>query len=297
MVGNVYRFEQNTKEMKIKKLIIVFTAIFCVNNLAFSQDFYAGLKAGFKIEYHKKSPLGKNAMRTNTMGSKYHFQDNPLLVSSMDFSSPTLQAVFRTTFPSNWEVEAGIGWYNYSQKLKAKIDNSCALLTFGVNNPSEGKYIFSTSNERIYGCAFFSPRAGYRFNLSPNLHLRLNTGLQIGFLYNTRTSANTVVESDPFELYIAYRGIEKPNLNLLVSNTISLQYITKPRYYFSFFVSYHAGLLKVYQSDVYIANRRSSESVFYDGHDIYLNSAVTSKGSYFEFGIELGYMWNGKKEK
>ena len=278
----------------MKKIIIVFITVFCVNNLIFAQDFYAGLKAGFKMEYFKR-PLEKNDMITNAMGSKYHFQDRPLLVSSMDFSTPTLQAVFRTTFPSNWEVEAGIGWYNYSQKLKAKIDPTCAVFTFGVGSLRSDKYVFSTSNEQIYGCAFFSPKAGYRFHLSPNLHLRLNTGMQIGFLYNVRTTGNTVVESDPFELYIVYRGIKKPNLNLLVSNTISLQYLIKRNLYFSFFMSYHAGLLNVYQSDVYIANRRTNETIFYDGHDTYLNSAVTTKGSYFEFGIELGYLW-GRKE-
>jgi hypothetical protein len=273
----------------MKKIIIAFT-IFCIGNLTFAQEFYAGVKSGLKIEYYKR-PLEKNAKSSN-----YFFQDGNVLVSSMDFSSPTVQAVFRTTFPSNWEVEAGFGWYNYSQKLKAKIDASCASFTFGFKNSSESKYIFSTSNERIYGCAFFSPKAGYRFNLSPNLHLRLNTGMQIGFLYNVRTSANTIVESDPFEMYIVYRGIKKPNINLLVSNTISLQYITKPRIYFSFFISYHAGLLNVYQSDVYIANRKSSESDFYNGHDTYINSSVTTRGSYFEFGIELGYMWSKNKE-
>ncbi|MCL2131283.1 MAG: hypothetical protein FWH36_02320 [Lentimicrobiaceae bacterium] len=266
----------------MKKIITAFTALlFCLNNPTFSQEFYAGLKSGFKLE-HYKMPLEKNAINSN-----YHFQER-LLTSTMDFTAPTVQILFRTTFSSNWEVEAGFGWYNYSQKLKAKINTDAALTTFGINNADN--IIFSTANERIYGCAFFSPRGGYRVNFSPDLHLRINTGLQIGFLYNARTTSNTVAESDPFELYISYYGVEKPYMNLLISNTISLQYVTKPNIYFSFFVSYHAGLLNVYKNDIYLANRRSYDVFYYNGHDVYVNSAATTKGSYFEFGIELGYV-------
>ena len=265
----------------MKKIIIVFT-LFCINNPTFAQEFYAGFKTGFKKE-HYKMPLEKNSISNN-----YHFQER-LLTSSMDFTAPTLQLLFRTTFPSNWEVEAGFGWYNYSQKLKAKINSNAAFTTFGINNADDN--VFSTANERIYGCAFFSPRAGYRVKFSPSLHLRINTGLQIGFLYNARTTSNTIVESDPFELYISYYGVEKPYINLLVSNTISLQYVAKPNVYFSVFVSYHAGLLKTYQNNIYLANRRSNDVFYYDGHDVYVNSTATTKGSYFEFGIELGYMW------
>ena len=287
----------------MKKIIILFTSIFCLNTLTFAQDLYAGFKAGLKLEYFKR-PLEKNSVASN-----YHFDDRPVLVSAIDFSSPTLQAVFRTSFFSNWEVEAGIGWYNYSQKLKAKIRPDCANNTFGVENnkyvlstssvlglviqkppvKSDGKYVLSTSNQPIYGCIFFTPKAGYRFPINHNLHLRLNTGMQIGFVYNARSTANTVVDADPFELFVAYRGVKKPNINLLVSNTISLQYVTKPNIYFAFFASYHIGLLNVYQSDVYIVNRRSNEIYYYSGHDEYINSSVTTKGSYFEFGVELGY--------
>ena len=274
----------------MKKIIITFTTIFCIGNLIFAQNFYAGLKTGFKLETYK-IPLEKNATNSN-----YHFQDRPILTQSMDFSAPTLQMVFRITFFNNLEIETGVGWYNYSQKLKARITPNCAYSTFGVRDANEttDTYVFSTAKESVYGCIFLSPKAGYRVKLSQNLHFRINTGLQVGFLYNARQTSNSMVESDPFELYVVYHGVKKPYINLLVSNTISLQYITKPNFYFSIFASYHAGLINVYQSDVYLANRRSNENDFYNGHDSYLNSAITTKGSYFEFGIELGYMWDKK---
>jgi hypothetical protein len=203
-----------------------------------------------------------------------------------------VQALFRTTFPKNWEVEASIGWYNYSQKLKARINSRCALTTFGVQDAKD--YIFSTSNEHTFGSVFFSPKVGYRFAFTQNLHFRFNTGVQLGWLYNTRSTGSTIVESDPFELYIIYRGLKKTPINLHISNAVNLQYITKYNFYFSIFAAYHIGLFETYQSDVYLANRRSNESSFYDGYDTYMYASVIPKAYYFEFGIELGYVWYKK---
>jgi len=254
----------------MKKIIIALTTVFCVNSSIFAQDFYVGLKTGLKVEKHSK------------FFTKYN-----------SVSAPALQMVFRTTFPKKWEIETGLGWYNYSQKVKAKIDSDIAFFLFAILN-GDFPYTLSTSNEPIYGCVFLPLKAGYRFTLSPKLHLRLNTGLQLGLLYNARSTSSTLVESDPFELYVIYRGVEKPYLNLLFSNAVSLQYTTKFNMYISIFASYHAGLFDVYQSEVYLANRKSSESFFYGGEDFYIAAPLTTKGSYFEFGIELGYTWKKK---
>jgi hypothetical protein len=97
--------------------------------------------------------------------------------------------------------------------------------------------------------------------------LRLNTGLQLGILYNARSTSSTLVESAPFELYVIYSGVKKPYLNLHVSNTISMQYTLKNNLYFSIFASYHIGLFDVYQSEIYLVNRKSSGTFFYDGED------------------------------
>jgi hypothetical protein len=272
----------------MKKIIIAFTTIFCINNLTFAQEFYAGLKSGFKIENYK-IPLAKTPAKDN-----YFYQERRILAPSMAVSAPTAQALFRITFLNNLEVEASVGWYNYSQKLKARINSRCALTTFGVQNAED--YTFSTANEHTFGSVFFAPKVGYRFALSQGLHLRFNTGVQVGWLYNTRSTSNTLVESDPFELYIIYRGLQKIPINLHVSNAISLQYITKYNVYFSIFAAYHVGLFKTYESDVYLTNRRSNESPFYNGHDTYMYASVIPKGYYFEFGIELGYMWYNKKD-
>jgi len=267
----------------MKKISIVFAVVFCVNSPTFAQDFYVGLKTGFKTEKYN-IPLNKN-----------DFLIKPrILIPQMDFSAPTLQAVFRTTFPKNWEIETGIGWYNYSQKLTAKINHNIASWYFDIRNVNQ-PYVLPTTKSYTYGSINLSEKVGYRFKLASNLHLRLNTGLQLGILYNARSTSSTLVESDPFELYVIYYGVEKPYLNLLVSNTISLQYTTKSNMYFSFFMSYHAGLFDVYKSDAYIVNRKSNETSYYDGHDHYLYSPITTKGSYFEFGIELGYVWNKKR--
>jgi hypothetical protein len=271
----------------MKKISIVFAAIFCINNLTFAQDFYAGLKAGLKVE--------KYNILLNKKENFIDYLAYPrIIIPKMDFSAPTLQAVFRTTFPKNWEIETGIGWYNYSQKLKAKINTDIALWVFGVRNV-DVPYVLATSNEHTYGSINLSEKVGYRFKLASNLHLRLNTGLQLGILYNARSTSSTLVKSDPLELYIIYYGVQKPYINLLVSNTISLQYTLKSNVYLSIFASYHAGLFDVYNSDLYIVNRKSSESTFfYDGQDYYISSPVATKGSYFEFGIELGYVWKKK---
>jgi len=272
----------------MKKISIVLAAAFCINNLAFAQEFYAGLKSGFKLENYK-IPLAKQPAKEN-----YFYQEKRILTSPIDVSAPTVQAVFRIVFPENWEVEASVGWYNFSQKLKAKINSRCALTTFGVQNATD--YTFSTPNEHTFGSVFFSPKAGYRFLLSQNLHLRLNTGVQVGWTYNTRSTSTTLVESDPFELQIIYRGLQNPPINLHISNAVSLQYVTKPNIYFSIFAAYHIGLFETYQSDVYLTNRRSNESLYYNGHDTYMHATVTPKGYYFEFGIEIGYMWYRQKE-
>jgi len=278
----------------MKKIIIAFATIFCINSQTFAQEFYAGLKSGFKVEQYK-IPLEKQPAKEN-----YFYQKKRILTSPIDVSTPTVQALFRLTFLNNLEIEASVGWYNYSQKLKAKIDSRCAFTTFGVKdaNTSNGEpannYVFSTSNEHIYGCVFLSPKVGYRFSFSQDLHLRLNTGVQVGWLYNSRSTSTTLVESDPFELYIAYQGVKEMPINLLISNTIALQYVTKYNVYFSVFASYHVGLLETYQSDVYLTNRRSNETYYYTGHDTYMYAPAKTKGSYFEFGIEIGYVWYKK---
>jgi len=273
----------------MKKLVFVFVAVFCFNNLASSQDFYIGLKTGLKKEVY-----------CFTQEDVFNLLDCPsstVLKYPLDVSAPTLQMVFRTTFSNNWEVETGIGWYNYSQKIKAKANKDLAFWLGFLHNPESFTRVLSTPNEHTFGCVHLSEKVGYRFKLSSNLHLRLNTGLQLGLLYNARTTSSTLVENDPFELYIIYHGVKKPYLNLLISNAVSLQYTTKSNFYFTVFASYHAGLFKVYQSEAYLANRKSSEIDFYDGHDLYIVCPITTRSSYFEFGIELGYTWKKKDKK
>ena len=276
----------------MKKVIIVFIAVFCINNLMFSQDFYAGLKVGLKTEIYNTTHQG------GLMMYDYQYRYPPILRFPMDISAPTLQTVFRIKFPSNWEIETGVGWYHYSQKLKAKVSRGGAVYMGVLIDDLPSSYtVLPTAKEPIYGSVNLSEKVGYRFNLSSNLHLRLNTGLQFGILYNARLTSSTLVDADPYELYIIYRGLKKTPINLLISNTISLQYTTKSNMYFSIFMSYHAGLFDVHKSDVYITNRKSSQEggCFYEGYDFHTHSALTTKGSYFEFGIELGYMWKKKK--
>ena len=261
----------------MKKIIFVFITFFCIQSAVFSQDFYIGSKVGLK---------------QNKILNVFKGVD---LASAGNITMPTVQILFRTTFLKKWEIETSIGWYNYSQKIKAKIDSDIAFFALGYRG--NDVKVLSTSQERLYGSVFISPKAGYRFTLLPELHLRLNTGLQLGLMYNARSTSSTLVESDPFEMYIIYRGVQKPYLNLHISNSVSLQYTTKFNMYFSIFAAYHVGLFEVYQSEIYLVNRKSSESFFYSGKDNYMALLAPIKGSYFEFGIELGYTWKKKQNK
>ena len=268
----------------MKKTAIVFIIVFCISKLSFAQNFYTGLKVGFKSEI--MSPFPNRSI----------FIDD-FVMRMTGISAPALQMVFRTTFSKNWEIEAGIGWYNYTQKLKVNIGNSTAFFAFGIREEN-ASYAFSTPRECLYGSVFISPKAGYRFELSPNLHLRLNTGLQFGMQYNARSTSSTLAEHDPFELYVIYRGVQKPYLNLQISNAVSLLYSTKFNMYFSIFAACHAGLLRVYQTEIYLVNRKSREgNDFYDGQDYYMPFTPAIRGSYLEFGIELGYTWKKKQDK
>ncbi|MEG1556788.1 MAG: hypothetical protein RR356_08730, partial [Bacteroidales bacterium] len=71
--------------------------------------------------------------------------------------------------------------------------------------------------------------------------------------------------------------------NVLFANQISLQYVTNINLCISIFGAYHAGLREIWQSN-FNYNVKQTEEEWHHYNPIY-----TSRGSYWHFGIELGY--------
>jgi hypothetical protein len=130
---------------------------------------------------------------------------------------------------------------------------------------------------------------GYSIQLFKPLFLKINSGIDFDFYVNS--DFGSVTEGNMGDLYLKEHfdyPINTP-INLLIQNRISLQYFTKSNIGFSLFLSYHSGLLNVFDKPWaeynWIQDGVVSES---------LNTNYISNGSHWEIGFEIGYKF-GKR--
>jgi hypothetical protein len=99
-----------------------------------------------------------------------------------------------------------------------------------------------------------------------------------------------------------------PHFNILISNRLVLQYYTKFNMGIAIFGAYHAGLIPVWQNisghfewkneedPIEWQVDRANPPIWNQGSEI-LDTKISSNGSYWQFGIELGYKFGKKKKK
>jgi ABC-type glycerol-3-phosphate transport system permease component len=82
--------------------------------------------------------------------------------------------------------------------------------------------------------------------------------------------------------------------NVLINSSISLYYVTNFNLFFGVFAAYHAGLRSIWNNDAFVTDNTIIQSGFLP---VYSQIRSHSNGSYFNFGVEIGYRLRGKQEE
>jgi len=238
----------------MKKLFIIFTLLLFLTNSIYSQDFYFGVSSGMVKSVYSKTD------------DKKHFKD------LIDATRPSANVIFSTIFKNNLELATGVTFYSYPYKILASGDNMW------------GNRILQTlSNQTAYFAFSVPVHLGYKIRLANRWFFNVYTGLKFDFYFNPQYSSNSKIYEDCVR-YVTTEDALKQRFNILLSNKLSMQYFTKFNMGISLFVSYHSGLFQIWES--------TALTIYSDTH--YRKSSTTSRGSYWIFGLELGYKLNKK---
>ena len=256
----------------MKKFIIIITLFFCFKQVAFSQDFYFGLKTGWTKE-------------TYTLTAHYG-----LVKLFMEPLSPTAMFHFKTIFNNRMELGTGLGFYNYGFQIGTKtfLVYKCNY-TFGWN-----------ANNPIYRSFTIPIALGYSFPVIGGLSVKISSGINFDlyFDYNIRSTSfypfyhmgedgNLIEEPITYPYAESFYYGNSARFNILLSNQISIEYCTKKNFCISVFTAYHTGLREVWNGKCFIH--------FDEIETLYV--ALFTRGSYWHFGLELGYKLNRKDKK
>lgn len=216
----------------------------------FSQDLYIGFKSGFKQE---------------VFSTKYD-----LYKTKVDFKTPTLALYYSMTFSNHFEIGWGIGYYAYSQNIKVHYEDF--PFSKVVDCQTGHNVLFQTFSYRF--------QIGYHLRLAKDFSLKFNTGMHSELYYQKYDNLNPpkhIVGTSSPEVFIDYGYLWK-GYNFLLSNSLSFQYYTKHNIGISVFAAYHAGLLPAFHN--YIT---------FEDDDYVVQDRIFTRGSYVEFGLEVGY--------
>jgi len=210
--------------------------------------------------------------------------------------NPSANIWFDVFFKNNIELSTGIGYYQSQMHSK-------------IYTPLPEKYMYyDPYKEIVYDVLVFPINMGYSIKL---WNKRLFFKIYTGFDFNINLSEQN--EYDPniggiFGLvgcWVDY--IKIPRFNILLSNRITLQYFTKFNMSIAIYGAYHAGLFQTKEVAALHFEYKSDNdpewlmdehlNIFRgQGSDFY-NTKILSNGSYWQFGIELGYKFCSRKKK
>lgn len=239
--------------MKKNITLLISTFLLCISVQA--QDFQFGLKSGFHQDVFTIT------------------HNNGKLAPAIDFLSPGIDFSFKTIFPNNIEVGTGIGYYNYECNLRMKT------------SPWPKSY----SKEIAYRSFSIPVNIGYNLNLYAGLYLNFNMGLHFDFYFNHADGSyhsNIGTEGEQYLLDYYLDGTPTPKFNVLLSNTLTLYYMTKSNVYVGLFGAYHAGMRDALQAQVFYQEGTAEMTTYH---------MIASKGSFWNFGLEIGYRLTKKK--
>jgi len=257
----------------MKKYSLILVLIFSFVSFSYGQDFYLGLRSGFKKETY--SIVGN--------GGK-EFQ------SKMNYAFPTTRLIMRAMFSNNLEVGGGLGYYAYNRNVGMIYDN-----TYGIINVFSG-------NEALFKSIEFSCQVGYSLPIARDFYLKLNMGIDFNIHIlkeyhdiSQITETNVSNESADMTIYSPSHRENHSAGNIMLVNTIAFQYFTKFNLGISIFTSYHTGLLPVTYEIAVVYPKNMPTFGFLPDNYLYYTYPYSTRGSYWEFGLELGYRFKKKK--
>ena len=241
----------------MKKLFLSFIVLFFLTGSIYSQDFYFGVSSGLIKGVYSKSE--QSSYIKDRLGQ-----------------FPSANFTFSVIFKNSIELETGIMYYAYPHNIGFRWD------TIGAKGSVMKGY--HGYNNVAYHAFSLPIHFGYKFKLANRLYANIHSGLNFDFYFEE--SRSFVIDKD---IYIsADKGSLKQSFNILFSNKVSLQYFTKFNMGIGLYASYNAGLFHVWESFASVS--------YYEGLKTF-QSTLLSRGSYWNFGLELGYKLVQNKEK
>ena len=249
----------------MKKLFIIFTLSLFLTGSVHSQDFYFGASSGMVKSIY---------FRTD---DKKHFKD------LIDVSRPSANVIFSTIFKNNLELATGVMFYAYPYNIRASGEKMW------------GNRILQTTSDHTAYFAFSLPvHLGYKFKLANRLYANIYSGLNFDFYFNELQDQNRGI-GGPLTYSTAISPF-KNRFNLMVSNRISLQYFTKFNMGIGIYAAYHSGLFNIWNSYEDFGYYHIDISGTHGEYKMF-ESTFKSDGSFWNFGLELGYKLERSKEK
>ena len=192
---------------------------------------------------------------------------------------PSANFIFSVIFKNNLELETGLMYYSYPYKVAYRWDTIGATGAF-----TKG---YHGVHESAYHAFSFPIHIGYKFKLANRLYANIHAGLNFDF-YFAELNGWTEGGMGENHFYSSTENALKQRFNILLSNRISLQYFTKFNMGISLYAAYNSGLFSIWESYAY-ASYHNNAKVF--------QSTLLSRGSYWNFGIELGYKLDKNRKR
>jgi hypothetical protein len=248
------------------KIRILFFALFLsITTLSFGQQYYVGASIGWHQDIFTMSETHKY------ISTKY-----------IGIINPSANLGFNIGFNNGLELSLGCGYYNYMLTPTMFL-----LAPNGKINP------IRTALCSIYQAISIPIAIGYNINLwNKRFLLKIQSGLDFDICFLESGGLNgydSLSDGQQIRRNITFESPVITHFNILLSNRISLQYFTKFGMGISIFGAYHAGLMPIWQTAY-------GHFDWNNGTEI-LDTKFLSNGSYWQFGIELGYRFGGKKKE
>lgn len=241
----------------MKTRILFLALLFPITAPCIAQNYYIGAALGW---HHDVFHLAE----TNDF-----FKSNLYV----DFANPMVNLNFSVLLDNGVSISSGIGYYKYKLNYRLHLAQPLHYV---------GEISFNT-----HDAITIPVTVGYNCNIWKNrLFINLHSGISFDIYSNGKDLWEEYNSS--YLWRIDFENAAEKSCNILVSNKIAIQYFTKFNMGIALFGGYHIGLLKVWKHAYGYFNWHSGQEV--------LDTQFLSNGSYWQFGIELGYKFVKKKK-
>ena len=244
----------------------------------------------FGQQYHIGASIGWHKdIFTLSETNRYVSNDKSYLYN------PSANLNFSFLFKNNIELSLGLGYYQY------RFNRFLYLLD------KKNKEIGMGTSYGMFDVLTIPIAVGYGINLWKNrLLFKVQSGLDFDIYFLSEWNGGGCQGEIAVDI-VSYST--KIPFNILLSNRIVLQYYTKFNMSIAIFGAYHAGLRKTWENasaHFEWKNENDPAWLFEDDHYHHLiwgqgreilDTKLLSNGSYWQFGIELGYKFGKKKTK